>query len=125
MLILSTSFFGSAIYSESLFLFTAIGAPYLARNGFWESAALLGVLATLSRFGGIIVAPMLLIEWWMQRRQRSTEARPLLGALLAGCAVPFGTGAYMLYLNYRFGDPLAFVHASAAWAREPQSPLTC
>ncbi|MGH2537887.1 MAG: hypothetical protein ACRDHL_10870, partial [Candidatus Promineifilaceae bacterium] len=30
---------------------------------------------------------------------------------------------YMAYLNDAFGDPLAFFHASAAWQREPESPL--
>src|SRR5690606_23883200 len=30
---------------------------------------------------------------------------------------------YMLYLQRTFGEPLAFVHASAAWERSPRSPL--
>jgi hypothetical protein len=38
-------------------------------------------------------------------------------------AVPLGTLAYAAYLNRAFGDPLAFVHGAAAWARRPQSPL--
>lgn len=29
----------------------------------------------------------------------------------------------MLYLYLTFGDPLAFMHASAAWGRVPQSPV--
>jgi len=29
----------------------------------------------------------------------------------------------MAYLWRTFGDPLAFVHGAAAWARQPQSPL--
>lgn len=121
LLIFPASFFGSAIYSESLFLLTAIGALYLARRGYWESAGLLGLLAALSRLVGLIVAPMLLAEWWMQRRRG--ERRAPLAALLAPAAVPIGTAAYMLYLQRMFGDPLAFMHASAAWQRQPQSPL--
>jgi hypothetical protein len=122
------NFFSAFHGALAIALTERIGSLYLARKGFWESAAMLGVLAALSPGGspgfvGIIVAAMLLIEWWLQRRQRPAEMRPPLGALLAGCAVPLGTGAYMFYLNYRFGDPLAFVHASAARAREPQSPL--
>ena len=60
LLIFPTSFFGSAIYSESLFLLLAVGALYLFRKGFWGGAAMLGVLSALTRFMGLLVAvPML------------------------------------------------------------------
>jgi hypothetical protein len=129
-LIFPTSFFGSAIYSESLFLFCALAAYYLARRGYWESVALLGILTALSRLMGILVAPLLLLEWW--RQWRSTEKpssewqalqRPSLFTALSPLAVPLGTLAYMVYLNDRFGDPLAFVRASAAWGRVATTPL--
>ena len=126
-LIFPTAFFGSAIYSESLFLLTAVGAFYAARRGYWEIAALLGMLATLTRFVGLIIAPMLVVEWWMQRRlswQNKPEGeRPSLLALLGLAIIPLGTGMYMAYLWRTFGDPLAFVHGAAAWQRVPQSPL--
>ena len=122
LLIFPTSFFGSAIYSESLFLLCATGALYLFRRGYWESAALLGVLGALSRLMGILIAPLLLVEWWSQRRDRPSATRPSWAALLAPLAVPLGTGAYMLYQQRAFGDPLAFVQASAAWERAPNAP---
>jgi hypothetical protein len=122
-LIFPTAFFGSAIYTESLFLLVAIGALYLARRGYWESAAMLGLAAALTRFMGLIVAPMLLAEWWMQRRQSGPRPRPSWRSLVAPAAVPLGTLIFMAYLYLTFGDPLAFVHGSAAWARQPQSPL--
>ena len=85
---------------------------------------MLGVFTALSRLVGILVAPMLLAEWWMQRRSRSgQQARPPLAALLAPAAVLLGTAAYMFYLQLAFGDPLAFAHGSAAWDRVPRSPL--
>jgi hypothetical protein len=120
MLIYPASFFGSAIYTESLFLLCAIGALYLARRGAWESAGLLGAAGALARLVGVIMAPVLLAEWWRQRR---AGGRPSPVAILAVTMVPLGTLAYMLYLYLSFGDALAFVHASAAWEREPQSPL--
>ena len=122
-MIFPSSFFGSAIYSESLFLLCAIGALYLFRKGLWESAAMLGVLSAMTRFMGLLVAPLLLVEWWMLRRRNSPEKRPPLIALLAPLLTPLGTFAYMLYLQRKFGDPLAFLHASEAWGRQPQSPL--
>lgn len=122
MLIFPSSLFGSAIYSESLFLLCALGALYLARRGSWGGAAILAFAAALSRFVGLIVAPMLLAEWWCQRR-RADGPRPPPLAALAGLAAPLGSAAYMLYLQRAFGDPLAFMHAAAAWARQPSSPL--
>jgi Gpi18-like mannosyltransferase len=126
LLIFPTAFFGSTIYTESLFLATAIGALYFARRGYWESAALLGIAASATRLIGLIVGPMLLLEWWMQRRAANRAeglARPSYKALLAGLLSPLGTAAYMLYLQVTFGDPLAFMRASEAWGRQPRSPL--
>jgi hypothetical protein len=123
LLIFPTALFGSAIYSESLFLLLAVGALYLARKGYWESAAMLGFLAALTRLVGILVAPMLLVEWWMQRRHREPDARPPLWALAVPAAVALGTVAYMFYLWRLFGNPFAFAQASSAWGREPTLPL--
>jgi hypothetical protein len=120
LLVFPTSFFGSAIYSESLFLLAAVLALYLARQRLWGGAALAGMLAALSRLTGLLVAPLLLGEWWLQRRDSSGRAS--LAGLFAALAVPLGTGAYMLYLNLAFGDPLAFLHGSAAWGRVLRSP---
>jgi hypothetical protein len=119
-LIFPAAFFGTAVYSESLFLLAAIGAFYSARRGWWEMAALLGIAASLTRFMGLILAPVLLAEWWMQRREGREGVRL---APLAAAAVPLGVVAYAAYLDRAFGDPLAFVHGASAWARQPQSPL--
>jgi hypothetical protein len=123
LLIFPASFFGSAIYSESLFLLGAVGALYLARRGAWALAALAAFGAGFTRFVGVVVAPMLLLEWWTQRRRQPRDLRPPWSALLAAVSPLFATGAYMLYLWRSFGDPLAFAHASSAWGRVARSPL--
>lgn len=122
LLIFPASFFGSAIYSESLFLLTALAALYSARRGNWWLAGLCGLAAALSRLVGIIVAPMLLAEWVMQRATRTGVERPSWTKLLTTGLVPMGTLAYMAYLGQRFNDPLAFVTGSKAWERTPQAP---
>ena len=123
LLIFPTSFFGSAIYTESLFLLCAIGAFYFARRGYWEGAGLLGIFAALSRLIGLLVAPLLLVEWWMQRRKAMVK-RPSLWTLITPAMAPLGTLAYMAYLGQVFSDPFAFSHASAAWGRVPSTPWT-
>ena len=121
-LIFPTSFFGSAIYSESLFLMCAILALYFARRRHWMAAGVFGMFAALSRFLGVLVALLLVIEWGMQFR-KSSEARPALWTFLTIGLVPSGTLAYMGYLWQAFGDPLAFLHGSEAWGRAPSSPM--
>jgi Gpi18-like mannosyltransferase len=130
LLIYPASFFGSSIYTESLFLLTSIAALWLARKGRWWAAGLVGILAALTRFVGILVAPMLVIEWlhkrWLQTNGTRTGNEPARSnwvGLAAAGLVPIGTVAYMLYLRWTFGDALAFMRASEAWGRAPGSPL--
>jgi len=135
LLIFPAAFFGSAIYTEALFLLLSIAALYLARKGHWWAAGLVGILAAMTRLVGVIVAPMLALEWLQKRRAgRKTgmdETTPDEGEkkppgwsdLLATLLAPIGTLAYMLYLQWLMGDPLGFMRASQAWARHPRSPL--
>ncbi len=116
------SMFGSAIYTESLFLLTAIGASLLARRGRWFGAGLVGVAASLTRLHGMLVAVLLAGEWWRQRQGAETE-KPPLAALAAAAVTPLGTAAYMLYCLKAFGDPFAFATAASAWGRVPKPPF--
>ena len=104
-------------------LLCAAGALYAARRKRWTIAALLGILTGLTRFMGLLVAPLLAVEWWMQRKRAPACAKPSAAALLAPLAVVAGTAVFMLYLQWNFGDPLAFAHASEAWGRQPSSPI--
>ncbi len=128
LLIFPMAFFGSAIYTESLFLLCTIGAFYAARRQRWGWAALLGIAAASTRLVGVIMAPVLLAEWWMQRsaaRRLRTDRPQQAGVgqwrgLAAAAVVPLGTLAYMVYLQVTFGNPLAFASATAAWDRVPR-----
>ncbi len=118
LLIFPAALFGSAIYSESLFLLASIAALYFARRGKWWLSGLFAIAATLTRFVGLIVAPMLLLEWLLQQR---SEKPPGKTALLAPLLAPLGTLAFVVYQYFRFGDALAFMHASANWGRVPRA----
>lgn len=137
LLIFPASFFGSAIYSEALFLLLGVAALYLARNNHWWAAGIASILGAMTRFVGILLAPMLLAEWLEQRALRSEVLHPNAGQglaanrktpgwedLVAASLAPIGTLAYMWYLARQFGDGLAFLHASDAWGRTPASLLT-
>jgi hypothetical protein len=121
--IFPASLFGSAIYTESLFLLAAIGAYYLARRNHWLPAGLLGIAAALTRLHGLLVAVLLVGEWWRQRRS-ANSTKPSLAALAAAAAAPVGTVAYMVYCWRWFGSPFAFAAAASAWGRSPKPPFT-
>ncbi len=120
--IFPSSVFGSAVYTESLFLLTSIGSLFLARRGRWAGAGLVGVAAALTRFQGFLVAVLLAAEWWRQRRESPAGSGTPFTALLAPAATPLGTAAYMTYCWQAFGDPVAFLTAASAWGRVPRSP---
>jgi len=117
-----TSFFGSAIYSESVLLVCATAATLLARRGRWAGAAAAGALASASRVTGVLVALLLADAWWRGRTPGDGGRRSPAG-LLAIAATPAGLLAYMAYLGSRFGDPLAFLSSQRAWGRHGTSPL--
>lgn len=118
LLIFPTSLFGSAVYGESLMLFGAVAALFCARTNRWGGAALAGCVAALSRPVGVLVAPMLVVEWWAQRQQSPPARRPSWSALLAPAVAVMGLGTYMCYLQLTYGDALLFVHAQAEWGRQ-------
>ena len=129
-------FLYGAAYSDSLFLFLAIGAMLLVERRRYWAAGLAGALATAGRPVGVAVAAGLAVRvleqlaesqrspvvqlpgrWWPGRpgwrdlfravpRVRWREA----GVLLAG----LGLAAWCVYLWTTFGDPLAFATVQAA-----------
>jgi hypothetical protein len=132
-----TSFFFSAVYSESAFLLFILAAFYAARRRWWLAAGIAGALASATRMTGILIYGVLLLEWlraekWRRlRSETSARSEPVAGrdwlGLLALHVAPLGLLAYMLFLQSRFGDPLAFFAAVGTWGRgainSPLAPL--
>ena len=122
VLLLSTypfALFYSAVYTESLFLFLTVGAFYAMRRGHLAGAALCGVAAGLTRPNGLWLAlPLICLAVsrsggaGVADRSRITSRRL---AVLAACAPLAGVAIFSAYLQFRFGDALAWVHGQAAW----------
>jgi len=111
LLFFPVSFFFTAVYTESLFLFLCVSAFYYARKKRWWIAAILTALATYTRFVGIFLIPALLIELYYQTKQfRLVKLLPFL-------IMPLGLLAYMVYLQNTTGDPLAFIHVQASFGQ--------
>jgi hypothetical protein len=104
----------TAIYSDGLFLALAAGAFLAARRRRSLLSGVLGGLAVATRVVGLALVPALLVLLWPRRRALA-EYAGLTPVLL----LPAALGGYALYLQHRFGDWLAFVHAQGSidWNR--------
>jgi hypothetical protein len=115
------SFFLHAAYAESLFLLLALGTLYASRRHRWRTAAALTSLAALARPMGILLVPALAWGLW---REHALGRAPRLGDWLALAMAPVGLLAYLGYLWFVFGDPVAFWRAHVAgWNVAPGGDL--
>ena len=112
------AFVFTGAYSEALFLALAVGSFAAAAEERPWLAAVLGALAVATRLVGLALLPALLYLLRPRSRAPRELLRPAPVALL-----PAALGAYMLYLERRFDDPLVFRDAQqVVWQREP-APL--
>jgi Mannosyltransferase (PIG-V) len=114
LLLFPASFFLSCAYSESLFLFLAASTLLLAGRGrFWLAGAC-ALLLGLARPSGVLVAVPLA---WMVVERRGPSPSRLRPDVLAIAAAPIGLALHGASLARLTGDPLAVLHAQAAWGR--------
>ena len=116
-----TSFFYQAVYTESLFLFLSVAVFFLAQRQRWLLAGLAGLLASLTRSTGVVLAAPFVLFYlgsvdWQWRRIRADIAWVLL--------VPVGLAVYMAYLWRTQGDPMLFAHVEHRWHRFFTAPWT-
>jgi len=131
-----TSFFFTAVYTESLFLLTSIGAVYFARKRIWVWAVLFGLLCSSTRIVGVLMWGVVGLEWlkshgWTFSTIHKIDSwKNMLKGLRTDYLnlavifiIPLGLISYMIFLNARFGDPVAFSTTQSAWGREMVGPI--
>jgi hypothetical protein len=91
-------------YAEPLFLLTTIAGFLFLRQKRWLGAAACGFLAGLCRPIGVLFAVPAAIEALRDRRNRAPG--DTLGRVLAVLAPVAGSGVYLAWIGWRFGDPL-------------------
>jgi len=131
-----TAFFFSAVYTESLFLWLTVAATYFARTRRWLLAAACGILASATRNLGVVIWGLVMWEWLRANRWQLSAAhraetwRTLWlrfckrwDQVLIIALIPLGLILYMLFLDWSFDSPLAFIEVQAAWKRENIGPI--
>jgi hypothetical protein len=104
--IFPTAYFLSVPYTEGLFFAMIISSLYYARLSKWPLAGSLAFFAALTRLGGLLMLPVLLVEYFHQKgwKPRKTDLNILwISLTLAG---------FLIYLNINnqvTGNPLTFM----------------
>ncbi len=101
------SFYGTVIYTESLFLLLTTGAFLSFEQRRYGITALCTGLASATRLTGILLVPSLLIAAWREGRSPRAYLSALAGTL--------GLGSWMAFCTWQFGNPLVFLEAQKAW----------
>jgi hypothetical protein len=102
---LPEALFFSAMYTEGLFLLLVVALFSLVRSEWrwkWLCAGLVGMLASLDRFAGLLLFPVLLVEYLSQCGWNLRKIKP---DIVWAALVPAGTGIYIAFLWLRFGSP--------------------
>lgn len=131
-----TSFFFTAVYTESAFLMLVIATMYFARRQLWAWAALFGMLTSAARIVGVVMFGVVGLEWLRSHgwtlatiykpsawRNLLTGLRRDWANLLILFMIPLGIVSYMIFLKVQFNDPVAFSTTQSAWGREMLGPL--
>jgi len=139
-----TAFFFHAVYTESFFLLCTLAAFFAARRGHFVIAGAAALVATLTRWTGFVLAPVLLVEAWamahatnasvperdvrlgdlvhgsgLESLRRARPAR-LLASLAPLAALPIVNSV----LESAISDPWGFDRAQHLWERRLAPPWT-
>jgi mannosyltransferase PIG-V len=115
-----TAYFLHAAYTESLFLALSIGSFYFARKKMWALASVLGMLSAATRITGIILLPVLIVEYLSQKEYKLRDIKiNFLWIWIIG----LGLVSYLI-LNYMVdGDPFYFLGVQQeSWSRKLALP---
>jgi hypothetical protein len=115
-----TAYFLSSPYTEGLFFAVVIASVYYARLGKWAIAGLMGMFAALSRLAGLLLLPVLLVEYLHQKSWKPLKTR----LNVAWTFLPLA--GFLIYLGINFqvtGSPFTFVTIEATHWSTRLDPL--
>ena len=120
ILVFPTSFYFGAVYTESLFLGLSIWSIYFARRKQWFYSAILAGLSSATRLVGIILAPIIFLEFYSANKRVGKSWFKLIPILVLAVS---GVLIYIYYLWQKTGDPLNFYHTVSIFGAQRSSNL--
>lgn len=133
VLLFPTALFYTAAYNDSLFFFLACATLFFGRRKLWIPAAATASLAALTRLNGQALFAFLLTEyvfqnaslksswdifrWPRQVWQAIATKKVVTSGILISIAVPLSFGAYLFWIEQRFGDWHLFFDGVKVWHR--------
>jgi len=123
LLLFPLSFFFLVGYNESLFLFLSLLAYTFLKQKKYFWMGVVGYLATLTRFYGVLLFVFLFLEYFFSLAKKKRFVLKSYLPVWPLLLLPLGLLTYMVYLYFTFGDPLQFIHAQSLWRRSITFPL--
>jgi len=118
--IFPTAYFLHAAYTESLFLALTLASFYYARKDRWALSGVIGMLAAATRITGIILLPVLVIEYLSQREYKKENIRKDILWILV---IAIGLVLYLIINYITYGDPLKFLEIQGEhWSKNLAIP---
>jgi hypothetical protein len=117
-----TSFFFNSVYTESLFmLFSVLGFYLLSKKKYFWSF-LTGGVASGIRLIGVFLSLGFFAGWFKSFEKldlkKIFKGFTLLKVFVYGFISLSGFLAYLLFLNFKFGTPFAFLNAMSLWQKQ-------
>jgi hypothetical protein len=114
------SFFSTAVYADALYFCLAAWSLAFALAGRWAPACALASMAAMTRIPGLALFPAIVLEYL---RRQDFDVRALRKQLPALALLAAGPVLIAVYYDWRYGDPLAFLHArQQGWNRASGFP---
>lgn len=113
-----TSFYLSAVYTESLFLVFTVASFYCARKNQWGWASLWGAFSVWTRVTGVFLIVPLVWLFWTQYSKNTGLWKNVFKLLL----IPFSFLVLCFFFWTFTGDPFIFLQAQQAWERGHSLP---
>ena len=113
--------FYHAVYTESLTLLATSLFFYLMAKDRWFTAILVVGIASAGKQLTVVLGLVALI--YLGRSYAKLPRRQWVLRLLSLAVIPAGLFAYMGFLWYSHGNPLAFIEAQQGWYRQTMIPV--
>ncbi len=109
-LLFPTALFLGLVYTESFFLALVLASFWAMRKRKWFWVGVFGFFLALTRVIGLFIIIPAIIEYFQREKKINWKVLWLL-------LIPIGFGLFMVYLQLKFGNALAFMQGQANFHR--------